>query len=103
MGSGRTTAKCTWQLIHFSHKPCMDIAENVLIGFAVALGSGLLIGIERERRKGSGPNRGLAGVRTFTLAAVCGALAQALDQSWLVPIGALLVLALVVISYWRDR
>ncbi len=92
----------TWQLIHFSRKPGMDIDENVLIGFAVALGSGLLIGIERERRKGSGPNRGLAGVRTFTLAAVSGALAQALDQSWLVLVGALLVLALVVISYWRD-
>lgn len=81
----------------------MDIDENVLIGFAVALGSGLLIGIERERRKGRGPNRVLAGVRTFTLAAVSGALAQALDQSWLVLIGALLVLALIVISYWRDR
>ena len=81
----------------------MDIDENVLIGFAVALGSGLLIGIERERRKGSGPNRVLAGVRTFTLAAVSGALAQALQQPWLVLVGALLVLALIVISYWRDR
>lgn len=81
----------------------MDIDENVLVGFAVALGSGLLIGIERERRKGSGPNRVLAGVRTFTLAAVSGALAQALDQPWLVLAGALLVLALIVISYWRDR
>lgn len=81
----------------------MEIEENVLIGFAVALGCGLLIGIEREQRKGSGPNRDLAGVRTFTLAAVCGALAQALDQSWLVPIGALLILGLIVMSYWRDR
>lgn len=81
----------------------MDIDENVLIGFAVALGSGLLIGIERERRKGSGPNRGLAGVRTFTLAAFSGALAQALDQPWLVIIGALLIAALILISYWRDR
>ena len=30
---------------------------------AVALGCGLLIGIERERRKGSGARRALAGLR----------------------------------------
>lgn len=35
---------------------------------ASALGCGLLMGIERERRKGSGPHRALAGVRSFTLA-----------------------------------
>ena len=34
-----------------------------LTGFLVALGAGLLIGIERERRKGTGPQRALAGVR----------------------------------------
>ena len=33
---------------------------------ASALGCGLLMGIERERRKGSGPHRALAGVRSFT-------------------------------------
>src|SRR5690349_2223122 len=48
-----------------------------MLGFAVALGCGLLIGIERERRKGRGPRRTLAGVRTFTLAALLGALAAA--------------------------
>ena len=47
--------------------------EN-LIGFAVALGAGLLIGIERERKKGGGPRRGAAGIRTFTLIALIGAL-----------------------------
>ena len=41
----------------------------------VALGIGVLIGAERERRKGSGPNRGAAGVRTFALASLLGALA----------------------------
>lgn len=81
----------------------MDLNENVLIGFAVALGSGLLIGIDRERRKAREPNRELAGVRTFTLAALAGALAQALAQPWLVFMGALLVLLLSAISYWRER
>ncbi len=38
--------------------------------FAVALGLGLLIGIERERNKGEGSDRQPAGIRTFALAAV---------------------------------
>jgi uncharacterized membrane protein (DUF4010 family) len=74
-----------------------------LIGFLVALGGGLLIGIERERRKGTGAGRALAGVRTFTLVALAGALAQSIGEGWLVGAGAALVLALISISYWRDR
>jgi uncharacterized membrane protein (DUF4010 family) len=69
----------------------------------VALGAGLLIGIERERRKGSGPQRALAGVRTFTLAACCGALTQALGQPILVLLGALLIVLLNSVAYWRSR
>ena len=41
--------------------------------FAVALGLGLLIGIERERNKGEGSDRQPAGIRTFALAAIMGA------------------------------
>jgi len=40
----------------------------------ISIGIGLLIGAERERRKGSGSRRGAAGVRTFALAAFAGAL-----------------------------
>lgn len=36
-----------------------------MISLAVALGIGLLIGAERERRKGRGPLRSPAGIRTF--------------------------------------
>lgn len=79
------------------------LPPGVFAGFLVALGSGLLIGIERERRKGTGAHRAVAGVRTFTLVAVAGALAQALGQPWLVAAGAALVLALVAIGYWRER
>jgi uncharacterized membrane protein (DUF4010 family) len=81
----------------------MNIDESLLIGLAVALGSGLLIGIERERRKGSGAGRGFAGVRTFTIAALAGALAQASGQPWLVAVAGLAVLIVIGISYWRDR
>ena len=52
------------------------VDELNLRGLAVAFGVGLLIGIERERSKGSGPGRGPAGVRTFTLASLMGALGQ---------------------------
>ena len=43
---------------------------------ASALGCGLLMGIERERRKGDGPFRSLAGVRSFALASLSGDLAS---------------------------
>src|SRR5690348_3007514 len=74
-----------------------------MLGFAVALGCGLLIGIERERRKGQGPRRALAGVRTFTLAALLGALATASTAPALVGAGAALVIALAAIGYFQDR
>jgi uncharacterized membrane protein (DUF4010 family) len=81
----------------------MVTPETTLLGLAAALGGGLLIGIERERRKGTGPHRRLAGVRTFALAAVTGAAAAALKQPALVAAGALFVLTLVSIDYWRNR
>jgi uncharacterized membrane protein (DUF4010 family) len=75
----------------------------VLLGLAVALGGGLLIGLERERRKGRGPSRRAAGIRSFTLVALCGALAQALDQPALVALGGLGVVVLAGLAYWFDR
>jgi uncharacterized membrane protein (DUF4010 family) len=59
--------------------------------------------VERERRKKQGGHSATAGLRTFTIAALAGALAQGLGQTWLVALGGLLVVALVVIGYWRDR
>lgn len=76
--------------------------QSSLVGLCAALASGLLIGIERERRKGTGPNRAFAGMRSFALVAVMGALAQLLQPA-LVWIGALLVVALAAISHWRSQ
>lgn len=81
----------------------MVATEGMLLGFAAALGGGLLIGIERERRKGTGPHRALAGVRTFALASLAGAGAQALGQPLLIAAGAALIGALASIAYWRNR
>ncbi|MFB9241833.1 MgtC/SapB family protein [Massilia antarctica] len=80
----------------------MLLTTAALTGMAVATGCGLLIGIDRERRKGSGPARAYAGVRSFALVSFTGALAQALDGA-LVLVAGLLVVALSVVAYWRDR
>ncbi len=66
----------------------------------IALGCGLIIGAERERRKGSGYRRAFAGVRSFALTAVLGVLASA--QQMLLP-GALLVAGLCLLAYWRKE
>src|SRR4051794_4857839 len=50
------------------------IIEPVILNLAAALGIGLLIGAERERRKGEGPSRSPAGIRTFTVASLAGAI-----------------------------
>jgi uncharacterized membrane protein (DUF4010 family) len=75
----------------------MPILEFSAIRLAAAIGIGLLIGAERERRKGSGLQRGAAGVRTFTLAAFAGALSSYLQSEALLVIvaaGAVLFSAL---------
>lgn len=73
-----------------------------VIGFSVALGGGLLIGLERERRKGRGSDRRAAGIRSFTLASLGGAMAQTLDQPALVALGGLVVVLLSAIAYLRS-
>jgi len=73
------------------------------IGLAVALGVGLLVGIERERRKGRGPGRSAAGMRSFALVTMAGALAQTIGaDTALVAAGAVAVATLAAIAYWRT-
>lgn len=74
-----------------------------LTGLAAALGIGLLIGIERERRKGEGPARAAAGLRTFTLASLLGALAMLLGGGATLAVLAAVVGALAIVSYRRSR
>jgi len=70
---------------------------------ASALGCGLLMGIERERRKGDGPFRALAGVRSFALASLSGAAAALIGSPALVAVGGVFIAALAVTAYARDR
>ena len=71
-----------------------------LLGFAGALGIGLLIGVERERAKGEGPARDVAGVRTFALCGLVGAAAMWLGPAAIVSGG--LVLGLLVLAGYRH-
>jgi uncharacterized membrane protein (DUF4010 family) len=80
----------------------MQFDSAMITGLATALGCGLLIGIDRERHKGKGPARAYAGLRSFGFAALGGALAQ-LSGNAVVLAGALLVVLLSVIAYWRDQ
>lgn len=81
----------------------MDLNGDTLRSLALALGLGLLIGVERERRKGTGPTRHFAGIRTFSIVALVGAAAQLIDQPWVTLVAALLVAALAGISHLKDR
>ena len=80
----------------------MQSVQFEWLGLGVALGCGLLIGVERERRKGHGVTRAPAGVRTFAVTALAGAFAQALDEPLLVAAGAVLVLVLSASCHWKS-
>ncbi len=81
----------------------MRLQMSQLVAIAVACGVGLLVGIERERRKGSGRQRGAAGVRTFLIVALVGVL-SALTGGPVMPVMmALAVAALAVSAYRRDH
>ena len=82
--------------------PPVDMAGAAAV-LAAALGCGLLVGIERERRKGTGPGRAFAGLRTFALTSVVGAAAALTQLTGLVVTGAAMVAALALVAYWRDR
>ncbi|MDO9089730.1 MAG: DUF4010 domain-containing protein [Burkholderiaceae bacterium] len=83
--------------------PPSDALLAVFFNLSVALGIGLLVGAERERRKGDGPARDAAGIRTFAVAALLGAVAQILDQPYLLTVAMLIVGALAVLSHARSQ
>ena len=80
----------------------MNTPGALPVGLMVALGCGLLVGLERERRKGQGDDRRAAGIRSFSIACVVGALAQGLGDGWLVVLGGLLIVLLVSVAYFKS-
>jgi uncharacterized membrane protein (DUF4010 family) len=76
--------------------------DNEWLRLAEACAIGLLIGVERERNKGSGPHRAPAGIRTFAAAAVAGALGEILGGTLLLSALALGTAALLAVAYYRT-
>ncbi len=81
----------------------MPISSTELTGLAAALGIGLLIGLERERRKSSGGGRAPGGVRTFPIAAIFGAIAQIAGGGLILATAILSVVTFAAISYLRAK
>jgi len=71
-------------------------------GLGAALVIGLLIGLERERAKGDGSGREAAGIRTFALLALCGAVAMLIGTA-AVAVAGLAVGALMFASHRATR
>ena len=69
----------------------------------VALGIGLLIGLERERRKGEGRNREAAGVRTFALVALVGGLSAELGGVAVLAVCAAFIATAGIVAYALRR
>lgn len=74
-----------------------------MLNLVSAVGVGALIGAERERREGEGPARSPAGIRTFTITSISGAVAFALGGVALLAVVTGSVAVMVAVSYWRAQ
>ncbi len=75
-------------------------SPSLVVQFAIALFIGALIGIERERKQADEKELTIGGLRTFTLIALCGAVAAWLSQTaelpWLfLAVGAMVTAAIL--------
>ena len=80
--------------------------RDALPSFIVALLIGLLVGVDRERRKAQQHTTSAGGIRTFTLIALAGAVTASLSQSfgspWIYGLGGLAVTAIIIAGYIVD-
>ena len=81
----------------------MPDLPSVFLNLVAALGIGLLIGAERERRKGGGPARSPAGIRTFTIASLAGAASVMAGGPGMLAVTVAGVAVLTAIAYLRSR
>src|SRR5689334_7026885 len=81
----------------------MPVITTVALRLAIALGIGLLIGAERERRKGRGLSRSPAGIRTFAVTCLLGAVSIQVGGELLLAVATGAVAGLAAIAYLRSR
>jgi len=77
--------------------------DPIILNLAVAVGIGLLIGGERERRKGEGPTRSPAGIRTFTVTSLAGAISFIVGGEIALAVTTAGVITLTAVAYWRTH
>ena len=80
----------------------MMVDSTLWLNLAVALGIGLLIGAERERSKGLGPERSAAGIRTFTIASLLGAI-SIIVNFWLLIVSIFCVMIFAATAYFSKH
>ena len=87
----------------------INIMDNaVLLNLGVALGIGLLIGAERERSKNhvqtsnGQPDNSLAGIRTFTIASMLGAITSWMNF-WLMFASLICVAIFASVAFYVRR
>ncbi|MCE3001095.1 MAG: MgtC/SapB family protein [Xanthomonadaceae bacterium] len=80
----------------------LEHVPGEVLGLAVGLGAGLVIGVEREQHKAEHAERMAAGVRTCALVALCGGVAWILGPVALAIAGGFIALATVT-SYWGTQ
>ena len=81
----------------------MNQEALILFNLAEALGIGLLIGAEREQRMSQTDVKSSAGIRTFAITALLGAVAQLTGGVALLAAAVLGVVLLAGLAYWRGR
>ena len=81
----------------------MFILDPVILNLIVALGIGLLIGAERERRKGEGPSRSAAGIRTFAVTSLVGAISFTVGGDLVLAVATAGVITLTAFAYLRTH
>ncbi len=87
------------------HEPigAWAIPDIPILNLAVALGVGLLIGAERERRKQAQASPAAAGIRTFSVTTLAGAVSFVIGGPMLLATATAAVAVLAALSYWRAR
>lgn len=78
------------------------LIEQSWPNLAVAIGIGLLIGAERERRKGTGADRSPEGIRTFTIASILGAVSS-IFNFWLLLASIICVTLFTVATRYHQK
>jgi uncharacterized membrane protein (DUF4010 family) len=76
---------------------------NAFFPLLVAIGIGLLIGVERERLKGEDSNRRFAGIRTFTISALMGCISMMTGSTLLFALAVSVISLFCMVGYLVNR